>query len=312
MSRSTSSCIWMRSAAWLSRSRRFLKDSYELCGDAYKGYRLLADSAAPSPTIFLNQRAKADNLAAQSLLKAYKNVIMIKYKGPVQFLIDYYNAKRGVTNHVEGVKGTSPMMIQSSESSTENGKKRARVAFMITAAQRMILKKELGLNEAVIKTLTPIQASLIIENKLSYKFQSADLFMEKLNELITYNEELMEQRKIQAQDDSKVSHCYRNIGDRIMSKIAVSETTQLEGQDKPLYANHGDSHHKEAVDEAKDVTWFEVTKIYKTGEAEKEYVVALYKTIEEANNCCEWKQKRNKEDKLLSDIDISFKVRIRK
>mmetsp|Transcript_24838 Transcript_24838/g.72758 ORF Transcript_24838/g.72758 Transcript_24838/m.72758 type:complete len:358 (-) Transcript_24838:392-1465(-) len=197
-------------------------------------------------------------------------------------------------------------------------KRRATVAFMITASQRMELTTRLGYVTEEIKKLKPLEALLILEHDI--KPGNGDIVLR----LVRENEELqraeaeevlMEQstfdEKAQLKSDAytteneivQKSRLARGSTQSSLDDAGVfstekehdytSETTRqndrlLEisgGFDSPPPLELGDSEN--SGKESETDVWFEVVEFH--DESGKSNVVALYKTEEEAQDCIDWK-----------------------
>eukprot|EP00978_Attheya_sp_CCMP212_P047201 scaffold421259_cov45-Attheya_sp.AAC.7 len=95
--------------------------------------------------------------------------------------------------------GSSPMQEQSSPplASSSSTRKQARVAFMITAAQKQVLQTKLGYQVTEIKQMTPLEALLIVENQIS----KHETYKEVVQALVEENKELERQAALEHEEE---------------------------------------------------------------------------------------------------------------
>ena len=324
-------------------------------------------------------RSNNDNIVAESALRFDREVGLLRYHG----FGGYVTAKGGVralllpsapssgdnaggfnltrflfgptSGHgreaSEGATDDSGTGTAKSTDTTSSAKK-ARVAFMITAAQRQRLNAELGYSAEDIRSLKPLEALLILEHKIEPGNE------EKVNRLVNENEELERKEAERAEKEMAASAATNeesgateirkdnlhtatnteghtaNITDEDKATLALAagaNTNQyqdaepsLPNQDKlsdtslssaiseqsaavqqalsrPL---SGDDPAQDVpnddifgttsmINESDDMTWYEVVETKaQTSHTSDEAVIALYQTLEEAEDCLKWKEER--------------------
>jgi hypothetical protein len=227
--------------------------------------------------------------------------------------------------------------------------KKARVAFMITAAQRQKLSAELGYTAGDIRSLKPLEALLILEHKLRPGNE------EEVNRLVNENERLERQEaeraervmaasaaeveEFDAPDIRKDTHETANTQghtanstDEDTATLALAAGANTNQDAEPFVLNQnkvsdtalfstisdqsaavqqalsrplsGDNQAQDVpkddiigttsmIDESGDMTWYEVVETKsQASSTSDEAVIALYQTLEEAEDCLKWKEKR--------------------
>ena len=126
------------------------------------------------------------NGLAIALLKLDKEIVYMKYEGisqycmkrfrenvNIQFLsqgkptdIGIHTNTNSSTSTSNENAGTNSNNTAKSTGTTSNNSKKARIAFMITTAQKQTLARKFNYAPSLIKKLKPIEALLIIENEL--------------------------------------------------------------------------------------------------------------------------------------------------
>ena len=326
------------------------------------------------------QCARSDNgnIVAESALRVDREVGLVKYhgfggyvtaKGGVRALLlpsgsssgdtaGGFNLTRFLFGPPSG-RGREANVGATEDSGTGTAKntdatrsaKKARVAFMITAAQRQQLSAELGYTAGDIRSLKPLEALLILENQIKPGNE------EEVYRLVKKNEELERQEAERAEREISASAAeVGELGAADIGKDALHTTTNTEGHsanstddDKATLAlaagaNANNNQNAEPsllnqnnesstslssaisdqsaavqqalsrslsgddqahdvpddivgttsmIDESDDMTWYEVveTKTQATPTSD-EAVIALYQTLEEAEDCLKWKEER--------------------
>lgn len=133
----------------------------------------LARSPLASREILLRQAHQA-NAVATSFLRMEREINLVRYHG----IVGYLREKSVLRNHdwLQSLpfqsSQTTPhtthdQNIENNTSATMRySSTKARVAFMITAAQRALLVNDLGYSQEQIKQLKPLEASLILEHSI--------------------------------------------------------------------------------------------------------------------------------------------------
>jgi len=140
---------------WL-RTQRIGSDSLFLMSK-------LAKSPNSSRDILLSQAREA-NLAATSFLRMEREINLMRYHGFRGYLRERSILPINLFSSQRLSFGSTPP--QDNIETKRSQPTTARVAFMITSAQRVTLSKDLGYTTQQIKLMKPIEASLILEHKL--------------------------------------------------------------------------------------------------------------------------------------------------
>ena len=363
---------------FVTRTRLVASDSWNLASTLLKA----RPTTIPSARAALMQCVKSNNgnIVAESALRFDREVGLLRYHG----FGGYVTAKGGVralllpsapvsgdgaggfnltrflfgppSGHGRearvGATEDSGTVTAKSTDATSSAKK-ARVAFMITAAQRQRLNAELGYSAEDIRSLKPLEALLILEHKIEPGNE------EKVNRLVNENEELERQEAERAEREMAASAAEveeldaaefkkdvlhttastqghaANSTDEDKATLALAagantnqyqdaEPASLPNQDKisdmslssaiseqsaavqqalsrPL---SGDDPAQDVpnddiirttsmIDESDDMTWYEVVETKaQAPPTSDETVIALYQTLEEAEDCLKWKEER--------------------
>ena len=153
--------------------------------------------------ILLQSIQEESNVAASSLLKADKEINLINYHGGI---LPYMKTKRLFligNQTTEDEPSTTPINDSSMATSTARATNTARVAFMITKQQRVQLMQECHFTQEEIKRLTPIQASVILQEGLSASDPNWKLQLEDQLLLLSSQEE--EKNREEEEDHSFLS-----------------------------------------------------------------------------------------------------------
>ena len=345
-----------------SKTRLVASDSWNLTSILVKA----RPTSIPSTRAALMQCARSDgNVVAESALRLDREIGLMRYHG----LGGYLTAKGGVrallpsgssgggfdlTRFLFGppsgkgreARASSPDTghgISTSDSTTSSSSpKKARVAFMITAAQRQQLSTELGYTAEDIRRLKPLEALLILEHCIK---PGSD---EEVMRLVKENEEMERQEAERAEmeivasaivseeatraapaaadtkgktatdkgdatlalaagqntnQDEPSSQQDQNddAGTSLSSSISDQSAAVQQALSRPLRSrdqqainsNEGDGTSIDTMDESDVVTWYEVVET-RTSDSGDEAVIALYQTVEEAEDCLRWKEERGK------------------
>lgn len=158
-----------RSKSIFSSVQRGLIDSVKLSQAFYQ--RQPRPVTLHDARLVLQQSLQQEsNVAASSLLKADREINLMKYHG----IIDYMKQQKPLLSLFgkQQQNETSSGSDWSVSSGGQEKQKRtdastARVAFMITKQQRVELMQECHFTQEEIKCLTPIQANIILQEKMS-------------------------------------------------------------------------------------------------------------------------------------------------
>lgn len=349
-----------------SKTRLVASDSWNLASILVK----VRPTCIPSTRAALMQCARSDNgnVVAESALRLDREVGLMRYHG----LGGYLTAKGGVhallpssssgggfdltrflfgppSGHGREARASSPDTdsgISTSDSTTSSSSpKKARVAFMITAAQRQQLSTRLGYTAGDIRRLKPLEALLILEHCIK---PGSD---EEVMRLVKKNEEMERQEAERAEmefvasalvseeatqvapaaadtkgktatdtdkDDATLALAAgqnRNqdepssqqdqnddAGTSLSSSLSDQSAAVQQALSRPLRSreqqainsNESDGTSIDTMDESDVVTWYEVVETRTSDDSDDEAVIALYQTVEEAEDCLRWKEERGK------------------
>ena len=336
-----------------SKTRLVASDSWNLASILVK----VKPTCIPSTRAALMQCARSDNgnVVAESALRLDREVGLMRYHG----LGGYLTAKGGVRallpssssggGHGREARPSSPDTdsgISTSDSTTSSSSpKKARVAFMITAAQRQQLSTKLGYTAGDIRRLKPLEALLILEHCIK---PGSD---EEVMRLVKKNEEMERQEAERAEmefvasalvseeatraapaaadtkgktatdtdkDDATLALAAgqnRNqdepssqqdqnddAGTSLSSSLSDQSAAVQQALSRPLRSreqqainsNESDGTSIDTMDESDVVTWYEVVETRTSDDSDDEAVIALYQTVEEAEDCLRWKEERGK------------------
>ena len=156
---------------WSNRWNVVWQRSQKLGCDSLLLMSELAQSPRLSREILLRQAREA-NTVATSFLRMEREVNLVRYHGIVGYLrersvlrhdwlqrLPFRSTQTPNTSHDQNMDNNNNATIRYSST-------KARVAFMITAAQRASLANELGYSIDQIKQLKPLEASLILEHSI--------------------------------------------------------------------------------------------------------------------------------------------------
>lgn len=195
----------------LSRTETVSRESLALM----KGY------AVKKPRNLRNllvEQAKLQNQTAASLLHVDKEVNLIRYYGVagyirekqiVPFVLSSFQRRSFLPDSsqtvVEDPKGShTTTSASASPSAAKPSNKTAKVAFMVTAAMRTELVDRLGYDATQIKTMTPLQASLILHHSVEPAQLSEMLPVLEQEHAATLQEHAEQQRQLQEQEEEQI------------------------------------------------------------------------------------------------------------
>lgn len=218
----------------------------------------------------LLDHARQSNSVATSLLHVDKEVGLVKYYG-----LSRYVKQR--------LQSTSALTASNEDDSakTSGGGNSAKIAFMVTASMKQDLSGRLGYDEEQVKAMTPLQASLILNENIKPQEMDAKLpIAEQEYEAQRQNEEVETRLRAEQEQQSIVSVDHQpaastgkvdtmdsptemfGIGEGYMSRNELANTHNV-----PIGAFFSASE------------WFEVTETNEKGETSR---VGLYQDKEEA------------------------------
>lgn len=216
------------------------------------------------------------NSLAIALLKLDKEIVYMKYEGisqycmkrfrenvNIQFLsqgkptdIGIHTNTNSSTSTSNENAGTNSNNTAKSTGTTSNNSKKARIAFMITTAQKQTLARKFNYAPSLIKKLKPIEALLIIENELhshdvageyesgsvSEEASNADFLKRekewriKLDDLIEENETLIQRHQEEEEERQRIEESKKiEVEVKSKSKPTKVEATSEESSKACMY-----------------------------------------------------------------------------
>jgi hypothetical protein len=163
----------MRFHLWARTGKKIGSDSFVLLS------KLLSVHLAPanisnsnqqslSRDILLREAQESNNTVAVSYLRIEKELNLMRYHGFMGYLRQSWWLQQLPEQWSRRLRGLGPPLVSSTFESQQqrSSSTMARVAFMITAAQRAALVDKLGYTAHQIKQLTPLEATLILEHNI--------------------------------------------------------------------------------------------------------------------------------------------------
>jgi hypothetical protein len=116
--------------------------------------------------VLLEEAQSNQNALAQSLLSVEREYSKMKYYGPLQYVKQEgnYILPARAQQWMFGSSDDGSGKLQQQTDTASNKTTVAKVAFMITTGQRQELTEKLQYQEADIKKMTPLEATLILQN----------------------------------------------------------------------------------------------------------------------------------------------------
>jgi hypothetical protein len=252
----------------------------------------------------LLEQAQSNNRVAVRLLLLEKEWGLLKYHGASKYLQQKWSSRRALPNATD-----SNQQLNVEQRSDNNNKEvvteTAQIAFMITARMKQQLREELGYNETHLRAMTPLQASLVLQNQIiaddyNDKLPQLEKEYHKQQELKRKEEEELRARRAQHEaKESEVAHV--NESTRTIS--TESSPSKQEPSQTPLLQNSSVSIVNQITGGNK-ITWYEVIQTQTDGDEQK---MGLYKSPEEAQegiDALQYIAQRRKEKK-----DVTFSIR---
>lgn len=213
----------------------------------------------------LLEHARNSNSVATSLLQVDKEVGLVKYHG----LSGYIKQRFQSTSAVTVADSSEENSLTANSSGTA---KTARIAFMVTATMKAELMDRLGYDVDQIKSMTPLQASLILNQSIQPEELETKLPLAEQEYEAQRQREEQEMRLLQAEQEVQ----------QVISSVNY-KSDEMTG--KTQYFGGGYMSRNELNENRKIGSffsaseWFEVIEINKNGEESR---VGLYQDKEEA------------------------------
>ena len=274
---------------------RLGKDSFSLA-------RAVVQHRGRNVKPLLLEQARNSNSIATSLLQADKEVGLVKYYGVSGYLKHRWQSQSTTTtSSLDDNPILSTDAVASSSTATPTGTT-GRIAFMVTAPMKVDMMDRLGYTAEQIKSLTPLQATLIINQSI--------LPEEKDVKLPLAEQEYEEQRQ-QEEAQARLLHAEQ---ERLRQ-----QQQQQQQQDAMIHAPlpssteraqffGGGYRSKNELDEHHNIgkffsasEWYEVTETNKVGETTR---VGLYQDKDEAELGLKTRRDIAEAKKTTSTFDI--------
>jgi len=137
---------------WAKNFTRMGKDGYHLA-------RAVVEHRSRNVRPLLLDHARQSNSVATGILHVDKEVGLVRYYGVSGYLKQRFQSTSALT--------TSEDSSSTSGDGTTTTTATAKVAFMVTTSMKQELADRLGYNEDQIKAMTPVQASLILNESIA-------------------------------------------------------------------------------------------------------------------------------------------------
>jgi hypothetical protein len=244
-----------------------------------------------------------ENTLSMTMLKMDKEIIHMKYHGLFNYISKKINF--GVLKDAK-----DPTLTRNLVTKSENQKKQARIAFMITREQKVILSKTLGYPEDEIRRLKPLEAMIIIEHSIEHNGMD---WKSRVSTLVEQNEQMLQDQQMQnveenmhlkeeqSKRDTQISELGMGFSEPPIptqndeKKVADDNTNQgnqlvlvpSSNKDESLQSPILESSTHDPNDEKRISGWFAVQQHFPNDNNTQ--TIALYKTEEEALQCIDIK-----------------------
>lgn len=254
---------------WAKNFTRVGRDGFNLA-------RAVAQQRGNNVKPILLDHARQSNSVATSLLHVDKEVGLVKYYG-----LSGYLKKRLQSTSALTANDDSAVSASSNGNGTGNT---AKIAFMVTASMKQDLSEKLGYDADQIKSMTPLQASLILNESIKVEEMETKLPIAEQEYELQRQKEEDEARLLAEQEQQSmisVDHQPAASTGGIPSTNGLSSSTQIFGLGEGYMSrNEYDPHRKTKIGAFFSASeWFEVTEINAKGETSR---VGLYQDEEEA------------------------------
>ena len=278
--------------SWTKTISSVGKDGYRLARALAKSARAKGITAQSSNVVrpILLDHARQSNRVATSMLKVDKEVGLVRYWGLWGYV------RQRLSSSSASPAGDNAIS-NSSNSEKEENEKKVRVAFMITSAMKSELTDQLGYDSEQVKKMTPVQASLLLNNKVpSEEMESQLPILEKKHA----EEEEKEQQRRRKEEEKELQRKQEEEQLRMQQNVMPNTETSNGGgtvyelhrdsistttEDGFASANILDSNNENAW--GRGSSWYEVIETQPNGESSR---VGLYLVQEEAQLGMETRQ----------------------
>jgi len=163
----------------------------------------------PPKSVLLDQARSGDNRAAIGLLKMEQQLGLMRYHGIANYTKTYLlpqsfqqgatlAASTTTTDSTTETSTTSTNTLAAETTTPAPSPQKAKIAFMITSAMRSELQQSLGYTADDIKSMTPLQASLVLNHAIT-----PDQRAEALPKAMQQHEEEAERQRAAAQMEAE-------------------------------------------------------------------------------------------------------------
>lgn len=244
-----------------------------------------------------------ENTLSLAMLQIDKEIVHMQYHGIFNYITKKINFSVGT-----GLKDQTSK--RNLITKNENEKKKAKIAFMITRQQKLILSSSLGYPQDEIKRLKPLEAMIIIEHSIEHDavdWRSRVATLVKENELILEKqmqkaEEDIRLKEERSKRDTQISELGMGFSElpiptqQVEQRSADEDTGQVKqlalgsssDKDETLQAITLKSNTNNSNDEKHMSGWFAVQQHFPNDNNAQ--TIALYKTEKEALQCVDIKK----------------------
>ncbi len=251
---------------WAQKFTRVGRDSYNLA-------RAVVQHRGRHVKPLLLEHARNSNSVATSLLQADKEVGLVKYYGLSGYLKQRLQSTSSGTPTDSSISEGSMTNAITSSTAHSSGKS-ARIAFMVTVPMKLELMERLGYDAEQIKSMTPLQASLILSQSIS---------PEEMEIKLPLAEQEYEAQRQQEEQDARL-HAEKELLEQ-QAILSVEHQPEVPMGSAQYFGGGGyrsrnelDENHKIGIFFSAS-EWFQVTETNKDGETSR---VGLYQDKEEA------------------------------
>lgn len=250
---------------WAKQFSRVGRESYQLA-------RAVVQNRSFKSVLL--DHARQSNTVANSLLQVDKQVGLVKYYGLSGYLKQRLQSTSVIPTTSTDITANT---IASSDTSSSSS---ARVAFMVTARMKQELNGRLGYDADQIRKMTPLQASLILNESIKPEHMEERLPVAEEEYEAQRQKEAEEQVRMRIQKEEEEE---RNQPESIPETIdSQHQSFDSDAFSKPDYVNTNGYASVNLLDEGTESgwgdVWYEVVEL-KDGESNR---VGLYMNEDEA------------------------------
>jgi hypothetical protein len=253
---------------WAKNFTRVGRDGYNLA-------RAVVQHRGSNVKPILLDHARNSNSIATSLLHVDKEVGLVKYYG----LSGYLKQRLQSTSALVASDDYSSSSEASSPAATSSGGSTAKIAFMVTASMKQDLSERLGYDADQIKAMTPLQASLILNESIKPEEMDTKLPIAE-QEYEAQRQKDEDEARLRADQEQQSSDYQNKVSVDYQQAASTGSSTQFFGQGGYMSRNELEDIRGSNIGAFFSASeWFEVTEINSKGESSR---VGLYQDKEEA------------------------------